>query len=154
VRVGPDDVNVKPVDQVSCPDVALQLDGALDGGELVPHLNVLIVHYAICCHVPYAVWLEEGEVQLHFPRVTKPAVLGMERLGKELVGVVRRDWTVSQQSDGKLWVRVERRDGQQRTEMLQYLARITALPHQAAWIGPYDLPGAEIHSHFTRRPLE
>lgn len=64
VDVGPDDVDVKPIDQVPVPDVALQLDGALDGCEFVFDLDVLVVQSAVRCGVPYAMGLLEGQVQL------------------------------------------------------------------------------------------
>jgi hypothetical protein len=62
VRVAPDHVNVEPVNQVSCPDVTLQLDGPIDGGELVLDFDVLIMHHAACGAVPYAVWFKKGEI--------------------------------------------------------------------------------------------
>lgn len=41
-----------------------------------------------------------------------------------------------------------------RTKVFQYLARITALPQKPPWVGTYNLPGAEVHGHFIRGPLE
>jgi hypothetical protein len=38
--------------------------------------------------------------------------------------------------------------------VFQHLARIAALPQQAPWVGTHDLPWAEVHGRFTRRPLE
>lgn len=82
VGVRPDHVGVEPVDQISPPNVALQLDGPLDGRELVLDFDVLIVHYAVGGGVPNAMGLLEGEVELHFPRIAEPAVLGMQCVGE------------------------------------------------------------------------
>jgi hypothetical protein len=91
VRVGPDDIRVEPVDEVSGPDIALQLDGALDGGELILDFDVLIMHNAARGDVPYSVRLKEGQVELHLPRVAESTMLGMESVGEEFAGIVRRD---------------------------------------------------------------
>jgi hypothetical protein len=82
VGVRPDDVGVEPIDQISPPNVALQLDGSLDGRELVLDFDVLIVHCAVGGRVPNAMWLLEGEVEFHLPRVAEPAMLGMQCVGE------------------------------------------------------------------------
>lgn len=75
LQVGPNHVDVVKVHQVLSSQVALELDGSLDGGELVPDLDVLVMNAdAIAGGVPDAMRLVEGQEALHVGRVVKLAM--------------------------------------------------------------------------------
>lgn len=60
LQVGPNYVDVVKVHQVLSPQVALELNGGLDGGELVPDLDVLVMNTdALAGGVPDAMRLVE-----------------------------------------------------------------------------------------------
>jgi hypothetical protein len=66
VDVGPYDVDVEEVDEISSAKIALELDGSFHGGEFVSNLDVLIVDAnTLICRVAYSVWLGKGQVSFH-----------------------------------------------------------------------------------------
>ncbi len=87
--VGPDDVGIKPVDQISPPHIALELNRAVDRRELVLDLYVFVVHHTFQGSIPYTVRLRECEVEFHLPGVSEPAMLGMKRERDVVEGMIR-----------------------------------------------------------------
>jgi hypothetical protein len=70
-------------------NIALQLDGPFNCGELVLDFDVLVMHYCtVRDDISYTVRLLEGEVELHLPGITESAMLAMQGVGKELFRVV------------------------------------------------------------------
>lgn len=82
--IRPDHVNVEPVDQVSPSDISLELYGAFDRGELILHLNVIVVKYPVHSRIPDPVRFSEGKIELQLPRVAKAPVLRMEGVWKDV----------------------------------------------------------------------
>lgn len=90
MTVGPDNVDVKPVDEFLAPDVALELSGTVHSSELVVDFNELIVENTVGGRVAYPLRLSEAEIEFEVPRVPKPTVLCMQCKGVYLGGVVGR----------------------------------------------------------------
>jgi hypothetical protein len=75
LEVGPNHVDVKKVDEIFPAQVALELDGSLDGGKLVPDWDELVVNAdAVTCGIPDAVMVVEGQEAFHVRRIIELAM--------------------------------------------------------------------------------
>jgi hypothetical protein len=96
VGVGPDYVDVEPVDQVSPSHVSLELDGTLDCCELILNLDILVHNDAIRSFVLNPLSPLKSEIQLQFPRVSKTPMLSMQGVRLDIRWRVRWDcWPFS-----------------------------------------------------------
>lgn len=78
VTVRPDNVNVKMIYEVLGAEVALKAMRTVDGGELVLHLDMVIMHERVVTgHVSYAVGFEKGEKELHVTGIAIRSMAGV-----------------------------------------------------------------------------
>lgn len=81
VCVGPDYIDVKPVDQISSSYIPLELDGALNRGELVLDLHIIIKKHSLRRFIPHPLRPLECQIQLQLPRISEAPMLRMKGVG-------------------------------------------------------------------------